>query len=66
MKHGAPDYPAWAQRVARQMKKLSAVELQWLLADNGRHFDEYETAYPQAGVALEDRIKERVAALERG
>jgi hypothetical protein len=62
--YGQPDYPTWAKQIAARSETLSALELQWLLADNSAYLDAYEMAFPGAGVALEDRIHARIAELE--
>jgi len=53
------------KEVRERREKLSAIELHWLLADNAKHFDEYERSFPGAGVALEDCINERIATLDQ-
>jgi uncharacterized coiled-coil protein SlyX len=65
LSHGHPDYAAWAKEIASRIDGgLSVMELHWLLDDNAAHLDAYETAFPGAGVALEDRISRRIAELD--
>jgi hypothetical protein len=64
LKYGRPDYPAWAKLVKDRVATLSAPERRWLLTDNAAHFHDYEVSFPWAGIALEHRVKLRIAELE--
>ena len=63
-KLGQPDYAAWARALWDRASELTALELTWLLDDNGADLDEYERWFPGAGVGLEDRIRTRIRKLE--
>jgi hypothetical protein len=63
LKYGQPDLPGWAKLVRGRTEILSALELHWLLADNGAHLDAFERAFPGAGIGLKGYINARIAKL---
>jgi hypothetical protein len=61
---GKPDYGRWARLMAQAIATATtAAELEQLRADNDAHLEAHENEIPGAGVAVEDRISERISAL---
>ena len=63
IRHGQPDWPAWARKLRLLTGQLTIIELHWLRTDNRPHLDAYERAHPGAGRGLEARITVRIAEL---
>jgi hypothetical protein len=61
---GKPDYGRWARLMARAIATATTVgELEQLRDDNDAHLEAFETEFPGAGVAVEDRISARISEL---
>jgi len=49
IRHGQPDWRAWARKLRLLTGQLTIIEVHWLRTDNRPHLDAYERAHPGAG-----------------